>query len=199
MRSETFSEIRAPGSSAGRRTGAGADSGNRHCEGERVREGRQGPGSRRGALHRGNETGRERHAPTRRRRVHAVRRVRRFRFASRLRAASSSSGVNAPCLASHLATPASPSRTTRARRAASVIHAETLIPSAAAASTMPACTSGSPGRFLRLKQKIFRLSICRTPGDGGSVGSLGMGPARFGDNFRGHGSRVVRTDDGRRR
>ena len=77
------------------------------------------------------------------RRVHAVRRVRRLRLASRRRAASSSSGLNAPCLASHSATPASPSRTTRARRAASVIHAETLMPSAAAAATMPACTSGS--------------------------------------------------------
>ena len=41
----------------------------RHCEGERVREGRQGPGSGRGAVHRGNETGRERHAPTRRRAI----------------------------------------------------------------------------------------------------------------------------------
>ena len=77
------------------------------------------------------------------RRVHAVRRVRRLRLASRLRAASRSSGLNAPCRASHSATPASPSRTTRARRAASVIHAETLMPSAAAAATMPACTSGS--------------------------------------------------------
>jgi len=51
---------RSCGASAGRRTGAGADSGKRHCEGERVREGPQGPGSGRGALHRGNETGRER-------------------------------------------------------------------------------------------------------------------------------------------
>jgi hypothetical protein len=77
------------------------------------------------------------------RRVHAVRRLCRLRLASRLRAASSSSGLNAPCRASHSATPASPSRTTRARRAASVIHAETLMPSAAAAATTPACTSGS--------------------------------------------------------
>ena len=47
---------RSGGASAGRRTGAGADSGERHREGDRVREGRQGPGSGRGALHRGNET-----------------------------------------------------------------------------------------------------------------------------------------------
>ena len=60
---------RSCGASAGRRTGAGADSGKRHCEGERVREGRQGPGSGRGAVHRGNETGRERHTPTRRRAI----------------------------------------------------------------------------------------------------------------------------------
>src|ERR1035441_9712978 len=35
---------RSCGASAGRRTGAGADSGKRHCEGERVREGRHGEG-----------------------------------------------------------------------------------------------------------------------------------------------------------
>jgi hypothetical protein len=49
--------------------GAGADSGTRRCGRERVRKGRQGPGSGRGAVHRGNETGRERHAPTRRRTI----------------------------------------------------------------------------------------------------------------------------------
>ncbi len=58
---------RSCGAPAGRRTGAGADPGNRRCEGERVREGRQGAGSGRGAMHRGNETGREQHAPTRQR------------------------------------------------------------------------------------------------------------------------------------
>ena len=50
---------RSCGTSAGRRTGAGADSGKRHRQRERVRHGRQGPGSGRGPVHRGNETGRE--------------------------------------------------------------------------------------------------------------------------------------------
>jgi ubiquinone/menaquinone biosynthesis C-methylase UbiE len=57
------------GASAGRRTGAGADSGKRHCEGGRVRGGWQGPGSGRGAVHRGNETGLEWQALTRRRSI----------------------------------------------------------------------------------------------------------------------------------
>ena len=48
---------RSCGASAGRRTGAGADSRSRHREGERVREGRQGPRSGPGAVHRGNEVG----------------------------------------------------------------------------------------------------------------------------------------------
>ena len=39
----------------------GADSGQRHRERERIRTGRPGPGSGRGAVHRGNEAGRERH------------------------------------------------------------------------------------------------------------------------------------------
>ncbi|MDQ1479308.1 MAG: hypothetical protein QOI44_169 [Actinomycetota bacterium] len=109
------------------------------------------------------------------RRVHAVRRVRRLRFASRLRAASSSSAVKAPCLASHSATPASPSRTTSARRAASVIHAETLIPSAAAAATMPACTSGSTVMaifgegFPRGITKLYSMSRRLTSDGGGSA------------------------------
>ena len=60
---------RSCGASAGRRTGAGADSGTRHRESERVREGRQGPGSGRGAVHRRNETGRERYPPARRRAI----------------------------------------------------------------------------------------------------------------------------------
>jgi SAM-dependent methyltransferase len=60
----------AVGAQEGRRTGAEADSGKRHCEGERVREGRQGPAPGRGALHRGNEAGRERLAPPRPRAIH---------------------------------------------------------------------------------------------------------------------------------
>ena len=54
------------GASAGRRIGARADSGKRHRERERVREGQQGPGSGHGALHRWNEIGHEWHVPTRR-------------------------------------------------------------------------------------------------------------------------------------
>ena len=61
----------------------------------------------------------------------------------RARAARSSAGVNAPCSASHSATAASPSRIRRARRAASVIHAETLFPSASAASSTLDRTSAS--------------------------------------------------------
>ena len=53
--------------------------------------------------------------------------------ATRRRAAAISSGVNAPLRRSHSATAARPSRTTRARRAASVIQADTLTPSWAAA------------------------------------------------------------------
>jgi hypothetical protein len=55
--------------------------------------------------------------------------------ATRCRAMAISSGVNAPWRRSHSATAASPSRTTSARRAASVIQADTLIPSSAAALT----------------------------------------------------------------
>ncbi len=55
--------------------------------------------------------------------------------ATRRWAASSSASVSGPCSASHSATATSPSRTSSARRAARVIHAETLTPSAAAAST----------------------------------------------------------------
>ncbi len=63
--------------------------------------------------------------------------------ATRCRAAAISSGVNAPLMRSHSATAASPSRTTSARRAASVIHADTLTPSWSAALTTRAWTSGS--------------------------------------------------------
>jgi hypothetical protein len=63
--------------------------------------------------------------------------------ATRWRAAIVSSAVNAPFARSHSATAASPSRTTSARRAASVIQADTLTPSAAAASTSRSWTSGS--------------------------------------------------------
>ena len=50
---------RGCGASERRRTGAGADSGTRHCKGKRLRNGRQGPGAGFGAVHRGNEIGRE--------------------------------------------------------------------------------------------------------------------------------------------
>lgn len=53
----------------------------------------------------------------------------------RCRACSSSAPVSGPCSASHSATAASPSRTLSARRAAEVIHAETLTPCAAASMT----------------------------------------------------------------
>src|SRR5947209_2324693 len=56
---------RSCSASSGRPTGARADSRNHRCERERVREGRQGASSGRRAVHRGNETRRERHAPTR--------------------------------------------------------------------------------------------------------------------------------------
>src|SRR5205823_5923469 len=56
---------------------------------------------------------------------------------------TSSSSVNAPCSASHSATADSPSRTSSARRAALVIHADTLTPSSAAASMTFSWTSGS--------------------------------------------------------
>src|SRR5271170_5503173 len=59
------------------------------------------------------------------------------------RAACSSSRVKAPCSSSHSETAASPSRTMRARRAAAVIQADTLTPSAAAAATTWAWTSAS--------------------------------------------------------
>jgi hypothetical protein len=61
----------------------------------------------------------------------------------RRRAASSSSGVNAPCSASHSATAIRPSRSLRACLAAAVIQADTLTPSASAAATTRAWTSGS--------------------------------------------------------
>jgi hypothetical protein len=61
----------------------------------------------------------------------------------RRRAASSSSRVKAPFSASHSATATRPSRSLRARRAASVIQAETLTPSACAAATIRAWTSGA--------------------------------------------------------
>lgn len=63
--------------------------------------------------------------------------------ATRARAAASSSSVNDPCSASHSATAARPSRINSSRRAAFVIHADTLTPSAAAASTTRSRTSGS--------------------------------------------------------
>ena len=54
-----------------------------------------------------------------------------------VRAALSSSGVKAPCSASHSATAARPSRIKRARLAAAVIHAETLVCSAACSTHHP--------------------------------------------------------------
>src|SRR6187551_749438 len=76
--------------------------------------------------------------------LHRGERFRRVDFGSmRARAAKSSAGVKAPCSASHSATAARPSRTRRARRAASVIHAETLFPSASAASSTLEWTSAS--------------------------------------------------------
>jgi hypothetical protein len=59
------------------------------------------------------------------------------------RAASSSASLSAPWSASHSATAASPSRILNACRAACVIHAEMLEPSASAAFTMESCTSRS--------------------------------------------------------
>jgi hypothetical protein len=61
----------------------------------------------------------------------------------RRRAASSSSRVSAPCSASHSATAIRPSRSLRACLAAAVIQADTLTPSASAAATTRAWTSGS--------------------------------------------------------
>jgi hypothetical protein len=73
----------------------------------------------------------------------STRRRRTALAAIRDRADSSSACVNAPCSDSHSATAARPSRTRNARRAAAVIHADTLVPSASAASTTLACTSAS--------------------------------------------------------
>jgi len=70
------------------------------------------------------------HAGRRRRRE-----VARACSATRWRAAASSESVNGPCWASHSATAARPSRTSSARLAASVIHADTLTPSSAAAAS----------------------------------------------------------------
>src|SRR5260370_36512511 len=64
-------------------------------------------------------------------------------MAPQRRPASSSSVGRGPFSASHSATAARPDRTRKARRAAAVIHAETLTPSAAAALTTSAWTSGS--------------------------------------------------------
>jgi len=76
--------------------------------------------------------------------LHRGERFRRAVFdPMRVRAAKSSAGVNVPCSASHSATAASPSRIKRARRAASVIQAETLFPSASAASSTLEWTSAS--------------------------------------------------------
>ena len=63
--------------------------------------------------------------------------------AIRSRAAASSASLSAPCSASHSLTAARPSRTSSARRAALVIHADTLTPSSAAAAMSLSCTSGS--------------------------------------------------------
>src|ERR1044072_2233581 len=63
--------------------------------------------------------------------------------ATRLRAAVSSASVKAPCSASHSATARRPSRTTSARRAAFVIHAETLVPFSPAFARTRARTSVS--------------------------------------------------------
>ncbi len=62
---------------------------------------------------------------------------------ARRRAASSSSRVKTPCSASHSATAMRPSRSLSARLAAAVIQADTLTPSASAAATTRAWTSGS--------------------------------------------------------
>src|SRR5258708_6337841 len=71
--------------------------------------------------------------------AHAERRVRTLRRApptsTRRRASSISLSVSCPCCASHSWTAARPSWRRRARRAASVIHAEMLIPRAAAAAS----------------------------------------------------------------
>jgi hypothetical protein len=64
-------------------------------------------------------------------------------WATRRRAAIISPGVNDPLKRSHSAIAVSPSRTTRARRAASVSQADTLTPSWAVAVTTRSCTSGS--------------------------------------------------------
>ena len=62
---------------------------------------------------------------------------------TRSRATASSASLSDPCSASHSATAASPSRMSNARRAALVIQAETLTPSAVAASMTRSCTSAS--------------------------------------------------------
>ncbi len=62
---------------------------------------------------------------------------------TRWRAAVASASVSAPWSASHSATAASPSRASSAWRAAFVIQAETLTPSAAAAARTRSCTSAS--------------------------------------------------------
>src|SRR4029077_8861015 len=67
-------------------------------------------------------------------RLHFLERLGCLRAANRRRAAASSCAVSAPCSDSHSATAARPSRTRKARRAPAVIHAETLRPSASAAS-----------------------------------------------------------------
>ena len=76
-------------------------------------------------------------------RLHGLRFAGRRLGARRRRAAASSCGVSAPCSASHSATAARPSRSRRARRAAAVIQAETLRPSASAARSSLACTPAS--------------------------------------------------------
>lgn len=77
--------------------------------------------------------------------AHAERRLLepRISSATRSRAVRSSESVRGPCSASHSATAARPSRRRRARRAAAVIHAETLNPSSAAAAKTRSWTSGS--------------------------------------------------------
>ena len=77
--------------------------------------------------------------------AHAERRLLepRISAATRSRADRNSESVSGPCSASHSATAAKPSRARRARRAAAVIHAETLKPSSAAAATTRSWTSGS--------------------------------------------------------
>lgn len=77
--------------------------------------------------------------------AHAERRLPepRISFAIRFRADRSSASLRGPLSCSHSATAARPSRTRSALRAASVIHAETLNPSSAAAARTRSWTSGS--------------------------------------------------------